>query len=177
MKCTRLLVLSAIIFSVNRPPAIESSSPFNTPGGIPDGWVKVEAGAFSIQAPLGWEFHELQGEYSYVGKFTGNGVALHFDFGRYSNPLDDYQEPTYVVAHELVGGYKAKIVSPRVPGHGLTAIYFPRVPHSKKLCVWGKDLTSTQQELVLRIFETIRFGPNIPPYDVSPLEPRAKEIQ
>lgn len=120
-------------------------------------WLKVEAGAFSIYTPPGWEFHKRQGIDSYVGEFAGNGVVLAFDFGRYSNPLKEYHEPAYVVAHEVVGGYGAKIVSPKVSGHGVTGIYFAKVSGSDKLCLYGQDLTDTQQELALRIFRTIQF--------------------
>lgn len=133
-------------------------------------WHKVEAGAFSLFAPLGWEFHQLQGVDSYVGEFVGDGVALTFDFGQYSSPLNEAKEPAYVVAHESIGGVPAKIVSPRTPGQGLTAVYFHNVDHTNGLCLWGKDLTSPQQELVLKIFETIRFGGAVPRY-VNPPPP------
>jgi hypothetical protein len=123
----------------------------------PNDWLKLEAGAFSIYAPAGWEFHKRQGIDSYVGEFAGNGVVLRFDFGRYSNPLDKEHGPTYIVTKEVVGGYRAKIVSPRTSGHGITGVYFRRVTGSNRLCLWGEDLTETQQELALQIFRTIRF--------------------
>jgi hypothetical protein len=44
----------------------------------PIGWHKVDAGAFSLFAPLGWEFHQLMGVDSYVGEFLGDGVVLKF---------------------------------------------------------------------------------------------------
>jgi hypothetical protein len=129
---------------------------------VPTGWLRVDAAAFSINAPPGWELRRQQGIDSYVGEFVGNGVALKFDFGRYSNRLDDEKEPTYRVSHEMVGGFSAKTVSPRTPGSGLTGIYFPEVTTSNKLvsnslCLYGTDLTDTQQELALTIFRTIQF--------------------
>jgi hypothetical protein len=48
-------------------------------------WQKLDAGPFSILAPAGWEFHQLQGIDSFVGEFAGDGVVLTFDFGRYSS--------------------------------------------------------------------------------------------
>jgi hypothetical protein len=96
---------------------------------------------------------------SYVREFVGDGVALRFDFGGYSNGyLKKAKKPAYVIAYESIGGFPAKIVSPRTPGHGLTGVYFRNVGHSNGLCLWGQDLTSAQQGLVLKIFETIRFG-------------------
>jgi hypothetical protein len=138
----------------------------------PTGWYKVEAGAFSLFAPSGWEFHQLQGVDSYVGEFVGDGVVLSFDFGRYSSSLKEAKEPAYVIAHESIGGFAAKIVSPRTPGHGVTGVYFRNVGRSNGLCLWGQDLTSTQQELVLKVFETIRFGGSVPRYVVPPPSPK-----
>jgi hypothetical protein len=126
----------------------------------PSGWRKVESGTtgtFSIYAPPGWEFHQRRGIDSFVGEFAGDGVVLLFDFGRYSNPLNEAHEPTYVVAHESVGGYRAKIVSPRTAGRGKTGIYFSEITDGDKLCLYGENLTDSQQELALRVFRTIRF--------------------
>ncbi|MDR3720665.1 MAG: hypothetical protein P4L00_03630 [Candidatus Acidoferrales bacterium] len=121
------------------------------------GWQKLSAGAFSLFAPAGWEFHKLQGVDSYVGEFSGDGIVLKFDFGRYSSDLRDAVEPKYVVTQEKVGGHKSKIVYPRTPGHGMTAIYFSKAVGSDRLCLWGQDLTESQRELVLKIFRTIQF--------------------
>ena len=73
-------------------------------------WLKLEAGAFSLYAPPGWEFHKKQGIHSYVGEFSGDGVVLKFDYGRYSSPLDEAVEPKYAVAQENIGGRKSRIV-------------------------------------------------------------------
>ncbi len=135
-------------------------------------WRKLDAGPFSISAPPGWEFHQLTGVDSYVGEFVGDGLALRFDFGGYSNDLKEAKKPAYVIAHESIGGFPAKIVSPGTPGHGLTAVYFHSVGRSNGLCLWGKDLTSPQQELVLKIFETIRFGGAAPRYVIPPPPPK-----
>jgi hypothetical protein len=135
-------------------------------------WSKLDAGPFSISAPPGWEFHRLLGVDSYVGEFVGDGIALRFDFGQHSSGyLQDANKPAYLIARESIGGFSAKIVSPRTPGHGLTAVYFHSVGHSTGLCLWGKDLTSPQQELVLKIFETIRFGGAVPRYVIPPPPP------
>jgi hypothetical protein len=139
------------------------------------GWHKLDAGPFSILAPPGWEFHQLQGIDSYVGEFVGKGVVLTFDFGAYSNSLRDERKPAYVVVHKSIGGLHAKVVSPRTPGHGVTGVYFRNVGGSNALCLFGNDLRSTQQELALKMFETIRFGGPIPRYVVPP-PPPAKNV-
>jgi hypothetical protein len=136
-------------------------------------WQKIDAVAFSIVAPPGWEFHQLQGVDSYVGEFVGDGFALKFDFGEYSNPLKEEKKPAYVIVHKSIAGLPSKVVSAKAPGHGITAIYFPRTFGGNKLCLFGQDLSSTQEELALKIFETIRFGQVVPP--VIPVPPPASK--
>lgn len=138
---------------------------------------KVDAGPFSILAPSGWEFHQLQGVDSYVGEFVGDGVVLTFDFGRYSNTLKKEKKPAYVVTHKSIGGRRAKIVSPRVPGHGITGVYFRNAGNASALTLFGKDLTPTQQELALKIFETLRFGGPVPRYVLPPPPPSVRNEQ
>jgi hypothetical protein len=139
--------------------------------GPASGWYKVDAGPFSILAPSGWEFHQLEGVDSYVGEFVGDGVALRFDFGGYSNPLREEKKPAYVVIHKSIDGHPAKIASPRIPGHGITGVYFRNAGNASALTLFGKDLTSTQQDLALKIFETLRFGGPPPRYVVPPPPP------
>jgi hypothetical protein len=141
----------------------------------PANWHKVDAGPFSILAPSRWEFHQFLGIDSFVGEFVGDGITLRFDFGRYSNSLKEEKKPAYVVVHKSIDGFRAKVVSPRTPGHGITGVYFRHVGHATALCLWGNDLTSTQQGLALKIFETIRFGGPTPRYVLPP--PPAKDVQ
>lgn len=140
----------------------------------PANWHKVDAGPFSILAPSGWEFHQLQGIDSFVGEFVGDGITLTFDFGAYSDPLEKEKKQVSGVVHKSIGGFPAKVVSPRTPGHGITGVYFRDIGHATALCLWGKDLTSTQQDLALKIFETIRFGGPPPRFVLPP--PPAKNL-
>jgi hypothetical protein len=141
-------------------------------GTAPTGWHKVDAGPFSILAPPGWEFHQLPGVDSFVGEFVGDNIVFKFDYGEDSNPLKKEKKPAYVVIHKTIGGRRARIVSPRTPGHGITGVYIPNVENSQALTLFGQDLTSTQQELALRIFETLRFGGPPPKYALPPPPPR-----
>ena len=138
--------------------------------GVPTCWPKLEAGPFSILTPSGWEFHQLTGVDSYVGEFVGAGVTLTFDFGRYSTELRNVKKPAYIIAKKSIGGRTAKVVSPQTPGNGITGVYV-RLGGHDALCLWGKDLTSAQQELVFKIFETIRFGGRMPPSSIPPPPP------
>ncbi len=131
-------------------------------------WHKLDAGPFSILAPLGWKFRQLMGVDSYVGEFIGDGIALSFDFGRYSTELRKAKKPAYVITKESIGGLSAKVVSPRTAGNGITGVYFRKIPGHDELCLWGKDLTAAQQKLALKIFETIQFGGPMPPSIIPP---------
>ena len=131
-------------------------------------WFKLDAGPFSILAPSGWEFHQSQGVDSYVGEFVGDGVSLRFDFGRYSSELKEAKEPEHTIIHKSIGGFRAKMVSPRAAGHGVTGVYFKHVAGPNALCLWGQDLTEAQQNLVLRVFETVRFGHGQVPGPIPP---------
>jgi len=51
------------------------ATPATHPQEHDNGWLKLEAGAFSIYAPSGWEFHEKQGVDSYLGEFAGAGIV------------------------------------------------------------------------------------------------------
>jgi hypothetical protein len=150
-----------------------SANALGNPQSVPADWLKVDAGPFSILAPSGWEFHQLDGADSYVGEFVGYSIVLKFDYGGYSNPLKEEKKPIYVVIHKLIGGHKAKIVSPKVSGHGITGVYFRNAGNTSALTLFGKDLASAQQELTLKIFDTLRFG-GPPPRYVAPPPPPPK---
>src|SRR5215469_11908282 len=84
------------------------------------------------------------------------------------------KELTYIIAEESIGGFPAKVVSPRTSSHGLTGVYFRKVSGHDALCLWGKDLSATQHDLVLKMFETIRFGGSVPRYVIPPPSAPAK---
>jgi hypothetical protein len=162
-------------------PMVEAGS---SAGGAPASWHELDTGAFSILAPTGWEFYQLCGVDSYIGEFVGDGVVLTFDFGRYSSGyLGDTKKPEYVIIHKPIGGFPAKIASPRTAGHGITGVYFRKVGRSDGLCLYGENLASTQQELALKVFETIRFRRpedvhiNVVPYCPFPPPPPPKTAQ
>jgi hypothetical protein len=108
---------------------------------------------------------------SFLGEFVGDGVTLRFDYGRYSNGyLKNAKKPAHIVSKRSIGGRSAKVANPRTPGSGLTGVYVKLGGHNA-LWLWGKDLTSAQQELVLKMFDTLRFGGPMPPYVIPPPPP------
>jgi hypothetical protein len=103
---------------------------------LPSDWQNIDVGEVSISAPSGWKFHRLQGIDS-VGEFVGDGVRLEFDYGPYSNSLDEQHEPEYLVVHERIDGLQARIVSPHSPGRGLTGVYSPAVLRGDRFNLYG----------------------------------------
>lgn len=123
-------------------------------------WQFVDANSFTLSLPPGWEFNELQGIDSYVGEFVGDDAKLGFDYGWYSNPLADENDPDHTVTYETIDGYNAKIVIPKVTEDGTTGVYFADLGgevQKTSLEISGRDLTASQQETALNIFRTIKI--------------------
>lgn len=137
---------------------------------VPTCWRRLDAGPFSISAPPGWNFRQLPGVDSFVGEFVGDGLTLAFDYGRYSTELRKAKKPTYDISKKSIAGRTARVVSPRALGGGITGLYVHVGGHDA-LCLWEKDLTGAQEKLVLKIFETIRFGGPMPRSVVPPPPP------
>jgi hypothetical protein len=125
---------------------------------IPSNWHFVDAGSFTVSLPPNWKLNKLQGIDSYVAEFTGDGVTLNFDYGWYSSPLVDKDDPSHAITYETIDGKKAKIVIPKEIGSGTTGVYFEDVGDGmNRLQISGDNLTSSQQDVVLKIFRTIQF--------------------
>src|SRR5258708_34430868 len=82
----------------------------------PTTWHKVDAGAFSLFAPLGWELHHLAGVDSYVGEFVGDGVVLIVDFGQDSSGyLKRPKKTADVIPHKSLAGVAEHETCPETP--------------------------------------------------------------
>lgn len=134
-----------------------------TSGEIPPipsaGWRLVDVGNFTINLPPGWKFQERQGIDSHVGEFVGQGMEIRFDEGGYSYDFRDIEPSEYVVTYEIIGGYSTKVVSRKVFSRrdAVIGIYFPKIPPGWKLGLYSFCSNETQQDLVLKIFRTIKF--------------------
>lgn len=128
---------------------------------IPTNWQFTDADSFTLFLPPGWTFNKLQGIDSYVGEFVGDGAKLGFDFGWYSNNLAEDGDQNHIVTYETIGGYRAKIVIPRITGNGTTGVYFGDLGGGRtqktRFNLYGSNLTFSQQETALKIFRTIGF--------------------
>ena len=160
--------------------ALASHENDNSPPGITEEWdllgVSGWPGGFSFRAPQGWQMNELQGIDSYVGEIVWDGGRLNYDFGWYSSPLVDDDDPRYIVTYEEIGGRLAKLVRPRVEGERLiTGVYFEDIdggnldiPSQNRLQLSGGGLTPDQQEIALSVFRTIRPLRSDPQGDSDP---------
>lgn len=124
------------------------------------GWQTIDTEGFTLLLPPGWTFHRRQGMDSSVGDFVGDGVALSFDYGQYSNPLPSDDDATHTVTYEDIDGHRAKIVVPKVVGDGTTGVHFADVNDIRqgiRLTIYSDGLNTLQQENALKIFRTVKF--------------------
>lgn len=114
---------------------------------------------FTIEVPRTWEMVNVQGMDSYVGRFSISETEYAgFDLGRYSNSLDgEDREYEYI----MLDHKKAKIVKPKLSGKGLTGVYIDSIsntPYGRiKFQLNGKNLTPTNEKLLLQAIKTIKF--------------------
>lgn len=123
-------------------------------------WQTVDAGTFTLSLPSGWKFNKLQGIDSYAGEFVDDNTKLEFDYGRYSDSLAKDNDPDHFVTYETIDGHKAKIVVPKVTGKGTVGVYFDDLAdegQKTKLQLSGQNLNASQQEVALKMFQTLKF--------------------
>ncbi len=77
-------------------------------------WQTIEVGDYRFDFPPDFELIEEQGIDSYVGKIAGDSMVFHFDFGYYSNRLEQTPE------EYLAQGYWRKELSYLFMKNGIT---------------------------------------------------------
>jgi hypothetical protein len=144
----------------------QDAAPVNT---IPANWIAITAGkAFSLRAPPGTRFRPEQGIDSFVSGFDGPGFTMTFDYGVYSNPLEDLKaDPQFTTEQAGIDGRLALIVEG--PGHNqfgckqwLVALHTMRTSagmfdreNTLTMGACVKDAAAAPQ--IKAIFRTIRF--------------------
>ncbi len=100
---------------------------------------------------------------SVIGAYRGESIALSFDYGRYSDPLDYAKRPNYSALVERIDGRAAKIVSFDNPDSGhpfdyAMGVHFPDVDGANnRLTVFVTCKTQADYQIVRKIFRTIEF--------------------
>lgn len=139
----------------------------STDGGAAD-WVQVQADElFSVMAPPGTRWQARDGKDSAAGRFETPAFTLAYDYGFYSNPLNDASHAERYATRDLViDGRKAKTVSYYAPGHSAARPYFigihfpnvkPSAQGSIRLTVYASVAAAEDYDQIIRIFESIRF--------------------
>ena len=126
----------------------------------------LDFGQFSMTAPKTWTYIKQQGIDSYVGKIAlDNHDTLFFDLGWYSNKLN-VDPSNHSIIFTTVNGKKAKLISPKVVGHGLTGIYIDSLwvdgPSKSaqgidRFQLNGQNLSSVHQDQFLKAIQTMKF--------------------
>ena len=120
---------------------------------ISSDWVVIHAkGGFEFSVPPGTVDQKAQGIDSAVGRFTGTGFELSYDYGWYSNPLDDKR---YQRVEEKVDARTCFVAT----GDGFVGVYFPAVyawDPTIKLQVSIK-LSGMDKDAALRVIRSVRF--------------------
>lgn len=138
---------------------------------------------FTIETPKEWQKINARGVDSYIGGIQIDSAdMLSFDFGIYSNDLEEYlkhstdtsiswtiypplsqlgQNRNSEAKFELVDGKTAKIIFPITSGVGVTGIYFDSLKrvngNNIKLEIAGNNLKPANEKLVLQALRTLKF--------------------
>ncbi len=99
-----------------------------------------------------------------MGSVEGENFGFGFDFGYYSNPLDDYDDGQYDITIDTFDNHYRKIVISKDPKKGYAGIYLKDLnlagidkPNDFiALTMTTGDITEDQQLLALEIFKTAR---------------------
>ena len=135
----------------------------------PAGWQRLDVGPFSVAFPPGWTHRRLQGRDSMVGVFQGPNMSFWYEYGWYSNPLPEPDEPGYAGYVTRISCKVAHVVAAIEEPATETGVFFPRVYTTviiegerrirldTQLEIRTGRLEPAQRDLALRIFETVHF--------------------
>lgn len=122
---------------------------------IPD-WHTINAGKFIIQAPKEYKFFRLQGIDSYVAGLTNQQDTFYYDYGLYSNSLEDLTEPDFQVIYKLINDKSFRIVTGKDINY--IAAFTDDLPNDNKLKI--ECLNCNDLRVKRRMIETIKFEKN-----------------
>jgi len=123
---------------------------------LPDDWQLIKAGdKFTFRAPSDLRPSNVKGIDSFVGEYKSPTLVLSFDYGWYSNSLND---EGYSGSWTSIDGRRAWIATK----DDNTGVHFPRVDDADektKLTMFAK-LKGSSIETVHKIFRSIEFSNN-----------------
>jgi hypothetical protein len=117
-------------------------------------------GEYQLQAPENFKLTEQQGYDSMVGIIEGSGITLSYDYGMYTSPEQNVSEEDYTIINEDNEGIQKQILIAKNPRRDNTSIHIsiaenPGPNNPLPFKIWGTNLTDRQQELAIKIFNSI----------------------
>jgi len=147
-----------------------SARGFQRASSVSPDWIRVDAsGRFSFAVPPALKKTKAVGIDSYVEEYRSEAMVLAFDYGQYSNKLNnDEGNFDYRARFITIGGRNAKLVtwtfkSPTDGFKYFAAVYFARVDGSHRgfdaprLTMDISCKTIDDQKLATRILRTVTF--------------------
>jgi hypothetical protein len=157
MKAGRLFAIGVSLSSLCGCTPSSSVSP-------PAGWVQMDTGKFTFFVPPDVKYFPTMGIDSFVGEYKGESIYLNFDYGMYSNGLEDAGSGSnYISKIERIDGKKARIAAFDFPNYGIpfgyvVGIHFPEVAAKGiRLTIVASCKTKEDREAAATILRTIRF--------------------
>jgi len=125
-----------------------------------DNLKNIGIGAYQLQAPRNFNLIEQQGYDSMVGKIEGSGISMHFDYGMYTSQEQNVSEENYIIINDDKNGIRKQLLIAKNPQKDNTSIHIsikenPETNNPPPLKIWSTNLTGTQQELVIKLFNSI----------------------
>src|SRR6266446_1966001 len=125
----------------------------------PAGWVQVDARKFVFFVPPDVKSVPTMGIDSFVGQYKGDSISLDFDYGFYSDGLQDAEGGFNYVSHlERIDGKKARMASFDFPNTGhpfdyAIGVHFPKAgAKGIRLTVFATCKTKADYETAEQIF-------------------------
>ncbi|WP_373522637.1 hypothetical protein [Aquiflexum sp.] len=125
-----------------------------------DNLKNIEIGQYQLQVPMNFIIIEEQGYDSMVGRIEGSGISMSYDYGMYTSPEQNVSEENFTIINEDNDGIQIQILVAKNPQRDNTAIHISFSENSGTnnpfpLKIWSTNLKDKQQDLVLKIFNSI----------------------
>jgi hypothetical protein len=123
---------------------------------IPLEWKIVNEHYFEFMVPRNMNKIEVQGIDSFVGRYKNESIDLSFDYGGWSDKLNDFPEGIrdFQSVQDTINGRRAKIVSySKSDSRYFMAVHFPE----PGLTMYSATKSEIDLDTMARIFQSIRF--------------------
>jgi len=126
-------------------------------------WLKVNESYFELSLPNSFKKVVMHGEDSFVGEYKSETITLSFDYGPYSDTLQNkHNHNQYKEWREQINGHEAKMVTyTKSNTEFVMAIHFPKggqpYKSGNKLTVFSIYHSKRDYDVVREIYKSIRF--------------------